>query len=252
MCLSLKNYIGHIKYLSEICDYIVVPRIEDYNIDNQTCTNFLATYDIVNNLGDIKLLNYNISVTNRENELKGFMKMGLELGKDKKQIKNAYIRAKIDSSNKKDRLIRENMSKLMSKKTKILLIGHPYNLYDSLIGNPIINYLSNNNIELIYSNLFDENKTNKLSHNLSSECYFKYNKENIGSLELCKSLIDGVIFVTSFPCGPDSLVNELVFRKIDIPFLNIVVDDSDNNTGIETRLESYIDIIKERKKICQK
>ena len=53
--------------------------------------------------------------------------------------------------------------------------------------------------------------------------------------------------MSTFPCGPDSLVNELLIRKIkDIPTINILIDEQNANTGLETRLESFIDIIKER------
>lgn len=252
MCLSLKNYIGHISYLKDKVDYVLVPRIDDYGIDNQTCTNFLAAYDIVNNIFDIKILNYNISITNRETEYKAFIKLGKQLNKKYLETRNAYLRAKIECSNKKDNLIRKNIHNLLSKKIKILLVGHPYNLYDSLIGKPIIEYLEKNNIELIYSNLFDEIKTNKLSNNLSKELYFKYNKENIGAIEISKTNIDGIIFITTFPCGLDLLVNELVMRKITLPHINIVIDEMNSNIGLETRLESFVDILKERKKQCQK
>ena len=61
--------------------------------------------------------------------------------------------------------------------------------------------------------------------------------------------VDGIIFLTTFPCGPDSLVNELMIRKIsDIPVTNILVDEQTSSTGLETRLESFIDIINERRK----
>jgi len=36
-------------------------------------------------------------------------------------------------------------------------------------------------------------------------------------------------------------------RKIDIPYLNLIVDQLDGLAGMETRIESFIDIIKERK-----
>lgn len=252
MCLSLKNYIGHIAYLKDKVDYIVIPRIDNYHITNQTCTNFLATFDIINNLFDTKILNYNIDLDNNDTEYKGFLKIGKELNKTNKEIKYAYYRSKIESDNKTDKLIRNNIHNLLSKKIKILLVGHPYNIYDELIGKPIINYLKNNNIEIIYSNQFDELKTNELSYKLSKENYFKYNKENIGSIEFTKTNIDGVIFVSAFPCGPDSLVNELVIRKITLPYLNIIIDDLSSDIGLETRLESFIDILKERKKQCQR
>ena len=91
MCLSLKNYIGHVAYLKDKCDYILVPRIDNYGIDNQTCTNFLASYDIINNMFDINILNYNVNLRNSETELKGFMNIGNIIVIDKKNIKDAFI-----------------------------------------------------------------------------------------------------------------------------------------------------------------
>ncbi len=56
-----------------------------------------------------------------------------------------------------------------------------------------------------------------------------------------------MIFISSFPCGPDSLANELAMRRIDLPYLNIIIDDIDALTGIETRIESFIDILDAKK-----
>ena len=46
MCLSLKNYIGHVAYLKDKCDYILIPRIDNYGIENQTCTALFHTLKI--------------------------------------------------------------------------------------------------------------------------------------------------------------------------------------------------------------
>ena len=63
-----------------------------------------------------------------------------------------------------------------------------------------------------------------------------------------KNAIDGVIFLSSFPCGPDSLVNELAIRKLDgVPSINIILDESTATSGLYTRLESFVDILKARK-----
>ena len=252
MCMSLKNFIGHVFYLKDKVDYIVIPRIDNYGINDQTCTNFLAIYDIINNMFDINILNYNIDYQKHEDEIKGFIKMGVDLKFNYTDIINAYNKAKIEDMNLKDRLIRENNYKLSSSNLKILVVSHPYNTYDEYIGRPIIKVLENNDITVIYSDLFNSSKTNKLSKKLSKNLYFKFNKENIGSIELVKDKIDGIIFLSTFPCGPDSLVNELVLRKIKVPSINIIIDDMDSLAGIETRIESFIDIIKERNKTCEK
>ena len=138
------------------------------------------------------------------------------------------------------------MNKLKKEGIKVLLVSHPYNSYDEIIGKPITDYLEELNVTVIYSDLFDEKLARTESKKLSKELYFKYNKENIGSIIIAKNNIDGIIFLSSFPCGPDSLVNELVIRKIDIPSINLVVDDLSSDSGIKTRLESFVDILEAR------
>ena len=244
MCLSLKNYLGHIDYLKNKCDLIIVPRICNYKTNNQTCTNFWATYDIVNNIFDKKLLSYNIDLEKGNTLKKGLYKIGKELGKEKKEIKKAYKKAIYEHNLIKNKNIEITNNKLKSNKTKILIISHPYNTYDSLIGQEIIDYLEKANAEIIYSDKFDSRKTLKLSRKISDNLYFKYSKESIGALIYAMDKIDGIIFISSFPCAPDSLVNELTIRKIKKPNINIIIDSEMAFTGIETRLESFLDVIR--------
>lgn len=240
MCLSIKNYIGHVAYLKDKCDYILIPRIDNYGLDNQTCTNFLALFDIVNNLFDIKILNYNINLRNKETELKGFLELGKTLNIDSKKIKDAYMYARVKSSKIKKNKILNNLKNLKSSKKKVLLLGHPYNMYDELIGMPIINMLRDLNVEIIYSDLFYSNNEDKT---YTKGLYWKYSKDNISSINKCIDKVDGIIFLSSFPCGLDSLVNELVMRKLNKKYLNLIIDDNSISGGIETRIESFIDII---------
>lgn len=246
MCLSLKNYLGHINYLKDKCDYVLIPRIDNYGRRDQTCTNFLSFYDIVNNLFDVKILNYDINYEKCKNEYKGYLKIGRELNKTKKEIRDAYIYALIKSNKELKKIYIDELNKLNSEKLKILIVGHDYNIEDELVGNPIIKYLKNNNCEVIKCNNLPAITTNSLAHKLSSTLYWKYNKECIGSIPLCEDKIDGIILLSSFPCGPDSIVSELVIRRVKMPILNLVIDDLDSFSGIETRLESFIDVLKQK------
>ncbi len=247
MCLSMKNLIGHIFYLQGKCDFIMVPRIDNYGIQNQTCTNFLAIYDIASNLFSTPILNYNVDVAHHQTEEKGMIQIGEQLGFSKKQATQAYHEAKTHAWQHKDRQIQKNIERLKSNQQKVLMIGHPYNLYDETIGKPIASFLKKLGVEVIYSDLFYPNITNRMSKQLSQELYWKFNKENIGVIPLVQDQVDGILFLSTFPCGPDSLVNELVMRKIHLPYLNLILDDMDGMAGFETRLESFVDIIQERK-----
>ncbi len=247
MCLALKIYLGHIAYLQDKCDYILVPRIDKYDVNNQTCTNFLAIYDIVNNLFPCKILNYNIDVARKETELVGLVEIGQVLGLSVSEAIRAYNKA-LDTVNKiKSNEININTNKLNGEGKKILIVSHPYVIYDQYFGVPIIKMLKKANVEIIYSDKFDNDKTNNLADKISNTLYWKFNREELGSIEFAKKNIDGIIFISSFPCGPDSLANELAMRRIDLPYLNIIIDDIDALTGIETRIESFIDIIDAKK-----
>lgn len=247
MCLPLKIYLGHINYLKDKCDYVFVPRICNFGTDNQMCTNFMSAYDIVNNTFDVNILNYDVDYNNHHYLKKGLFKIGKELNKKTPEIKKAYKHAIKKHKEKSEREISINESNLNSTKIKILMVGHPYNIYDDFIGSDIIKYLKQNDVEVIFSDRFNSDITNKLSKKISKELYFKYSKENVGSIIYAKNKIDGVIFLSAFPCGPDSLVTEITERTIDIPNINLIIDDNASFAGLETRLESFLDVLKERK-----
>lgn len=249
MCLALKIYMGHINYLKDKCDYILIPRIEGYSITEQTCTNFLSLYDLVNNMFDVNILNYNVSINGKNQDRNGLFKIGKQLGKSKKEIEHAYVYAKVTSEKNAKKRMLKNQHKLTSEKLKILIVSHPYVIRDKYVGHPIIQKLKSLNTEVIYADAFSEKQTGLLYKQISSTLYWKYNKQLIGALKLVENQIDGIVFVSSFPCGPDSLVNELAISKINKPYINLIVDELDALAGIETRIESFIDIIEQKSKV---
>ena len=79
--------------------------------------------------------------------------------------------------------------------------------------------------------------------------YYTYNKELLASIAFYQNFVDGIILISAFPCGPDSLSNEMIIRTKKTPLLVLTIDELDSNTGLITRLESFIDILKERRDI---
>ena len=247
-CLASKIYIGHVAYLQNKCDYILIPRICDYGKNAKVCVKFNGIYDIIKNtFPKIKILDYNIEHTKHQKEFRGLFKLGLKFSKNPFKIIYAYYKAKQKEKVHNNILINNQNIILKSKKTKILLIGHPYIMYDKYIGTPIIEYLKKMDIDIIYADRLDKQKSINNSYQLTTKLYWKYSRELIGSIPEYKNIIKGIIFLTSFPCGPDSLINELLIRKEkEIPIINIIIDESTAEAGIHTRLESFIDIIKQK------
>ena len=246
MCLSLKIFLGHIAYLQDKCDYVLTMRIDNYGRFDQTCTNFLSLYDIVNNLFETNVLNINIDYENHKNIYNELIKICKNFGISTKDIKKAYTRSLIKTKKHNKNVQMINKNKLYKEGLKILIVSHAYNINDEYIGKPIIDYLEQNKVNVILSNEFNTDEIKEQSYRLCPNLYWHYNKKNIGALVNVMNKIDGVVFLSSFPCGPDSLVNELVIRKINKPYINLIIDDLDSLTGIETRLESFIDILEQK------
>ena len=250
-CLSSKIYLGHVAYLLPKCDYILVPRVFGYGEDGTVCTKFQAIYDVVNNTfrdQKIKILYYNINPKETANEFRAFLKMGKFLGKKKAAITRAYLIAKQNQKVNQMMDIRKQEQLLESNQLKILLVGHQYNVYDRFIGDPIIQTLKSLGVCPIIADLCDKKKAREASHEISETLPWAFNKELVGAIALYQSQVDGIILMSSFPCGPDSLVNEILIRRIKgIPILNLILDGQEGSAGLETRLESFIDIIKLKK-----
>ena len=70
----------------------------------------------------------------------------------------------------------------------------------------------------------------------------------MGGLQIHRDKIDGIVLLTAFPCGPDSMVNEIVTREFsELPVMNLTLDSQNGTAGMETRLESFVDILKFKK-----
>lgn len=261
-CLASKIYIGHIvnlieKSKSEHLDYIFIPRVSFFGKKETVCVKFYALYDICKNIFDFKFIDLNIDYKKGENELIAFLKLGKKLNKSITESFKAYNYAKnkqrkynIANYIKQNKLL--NNEKI---KKRVLIVSHPYIQYDNYMGKPLIDFLLKNNLDIIYSDINSskiytkENKKNKYK-NISKSIYWKYNKDLLNGIVEFKEKIDGIIYISVFPCGTDALSNDIAIRKINnIPTLNIILDEQNASAGIITRLESFLDILESNEKV---
>jgi len=244
-CLSSKIYMGHVEYLIDKCDYIFVPRIACVCKKEEICAKFMALHDIVKNtFKNVNVLSLDIDYQNRKYEKKEYTKMAMSLGYTKNKALSAYKYA--EKKQKEIIKIRLNKQKKILKKSnlKILIVSHPYNIYDDLIGKPILDFFNEQNVDLIMADVAPSDIARQKSKKIAKTMYWTYNKELTGAIEIYKNQVDGILIISSFPCGTDSIVNDLVIRKVKaIPISTIVIDGLDGNAGLATRLESFVDIL---------
>ncbi len=246
-CLSSKIYLGHVLYLQDKCDYILIPRISDYGKGEKVCVRFNGLYDNIKNMNlTCKLLDYNIEYSKLHFEFIEFLRIGLKLSKNIFKVIYSYIFAKYKEKKHRLSLENEQVNTTKNNNKKVLIVSHPYNINDKYLGTYIIDYLTKNNISILYADRLNRKISRNYAYSLSNTLYWTYAKEQIGAIEYYKNIFSGIIFISTYPCGIDSLVNELMLKKItNIPTLNIILDEATKEIGLETRLESFLDIIKE-------
>lgn len=247
-CLSLKIYLGHVKSLIGKCDYILVPRISNFGRKRNMCTRFEALYDLVCNTfrnTDQKFIGYSVDLLEKKTEEDAFIEMGKELGFSYKEAKKAYRKAKdIENQNWKEQ-VKKQEQLYKSDIMKIVIAAHSYMVEDAYFGKPITDYLKQLGAMPIRADIVNRKEAVKQSHNVSPTLKWEMSREIVGSLNMHKDDLDGIILMSAFPCGPDSMVNEMIARKFsDVPVLNLVIDGQNGSAGVETRLESFVDILK--------
>jgi predicted nucleotide-binding protein (sugar kinase/HSP70/actin superfamily) len=138
---------------------------------------------------------------------------------------------------------------------RVAFIGHPYNLFDTDINKDIIGLAKQLGMRILTSELLSESVIEAGISGLSKEIYWSSGREIVGSLfHFLSGGVDGVVFITSFKCGIDALLQEFVKRVLRIrgasfvPFLVLSFDEHTGREGLTTRLEAFKDVIEERKR----
>jgi predicted nucleotide-binding protein (sugar kinase/HSP70/actin superfamily) len=252
-CLSSKVYLGHVDALLGKCDAVLAPRIANFGKGNVLCTKFSALYDVVNNTfrdKGLQLVGYNVDPIKSGGELAAFLDFGKKLGKKKPEAFYAYTLAKQAERLDRQNVLRRHEEALKKPGIKLLIVGHSYNIYDKYIGRPVLDYLEAQGVTAILADDADRKKSLEAAASLTETMPWIFNREQMGAIELYRDKTDGLILLSAFPCGPDSLANETVIRRVkDTPVLNLLLDGQEGSAGVETRLESFIDIIRFRRGI---
>ncbi|MBY8992763.1 MAG: hypothetical protein KGD58_18615 [Candidatus Lokiarchaeota archaeon] len=276
LCIPVKIYYGHILKLvreNPDLDYIFVPRYVAEVKEAYFCPKFLSLPDIIKILPGVpKILNFEVNV--KEFPIAtSVVELGKELGRTQNQSLDAYREAKryFDkyhkflrdgaSVNHALRLVERNRPFTLPKKKqkgdlKFLLLGHGYNIFDTFINLDFQKKLQDQGAEVFTIENMPESVFKKpVIINKRLRNYWVHEEEIMQSIRYFltkgRGEIDGVIFLISFACGPDSLISELIMRDmkvVGLPFLEIIMDEHSGEAGLLTRVESFVEMVRRKKK----
>ena len=250
-CLSLKMLMGHVETLIGRCNCIFIPRYSNYGYTELFCTRYEGIYDQARNIfrsSGQRFITCNIDAQNGFPEAKAFEQFGVELGFTAKESRRAWREASRALEQRKK--AEERFQKELAGKPgiKVLAAGHSYILSDPYLGKPILDNLDAAGVVTLRADALEPETARKACARFSPTCRWIVSEEIVGGVLLWKEKADGIILVSAFPCGPDSMTNELLIRRIrGVPILTLVLDAQSGMAGIETRIESFLDIIRFQK-----
>ncbi len=247
-CLPIKIFHGHVSQLKDKCDLMVIPRIMSIKEREYICPKFCGLPEMVKSsipdlpdTTDLPMYFYD------KNRLyKWANAVGKKVTKNPIKIKNAFNNAL---------KIQEDFTSGINEESfrlKVGLIGHPYSIYDNFINMNVHKKLNDLGIGVITEENVDEESIDEETKSLFKKPFWSFTRSSYGSaVNLVKSnKIDGIIYISSFGCGIDSVNTELIKCKIgNFPMLILKVDEQTGEAGFDTRLEAFTDMLKRRNKI---
>lgn len=245
-CFANKVFWGHIMWLDGKCDLIFVPRLKATKEELEYCPKFFGLPDLAKILVKTPILTQTFD-ERRERFREILSKLGARLKKNHSEVEKAMEKAVQKEKELKEAEKKEFLKQLGTGKKKILLVSHPYNLYDDYVNLGLAKKLERLGNEVLFidrvpisSNSSDFVPVVKFHWEFGQEILLQIN-------EMVDKGISGAIEVSSFQCGCDAVLKEFVekeFRTRKIPFLYILIDEHTSDAGLQTRIEAFIDTLK--------
>jgi predicted nucleotide-binding protein (sugar kinase/HSP70/actin superfamily) len=244
-CLPIKIFHGHVSSIKDKCDIMLIPRIMQLHKREYICPKFCGLPEMVlNSIQDMpRTITEPIYAVSEKELYKWALTSGKMLTDDKNKIYKSFIRA-LEVQNNHVTGINDTDYEIT-----IALSGHPYNIYDNYINMNIVKKLNSLGIGVITEEFIDEKIKNDEVKKLFKKPFWTFTRNNYGFLVSSSksNLINGIIYISSFNCGIDSVTVELIKYEIgDFPFLLLKVDEQTGEAGLNTRIEAFADLLERR------
>lgn len=274
-CLPVKIFVGQVINLIEKgVTNIFVPSIQSIAPKIYNCSKIRGLPDLIRNVvkKDFTIIDPTFDKSAPHHGLYNFLQdcvkpFGiLDMEQIKKASKAGWrvynnFQVMLKSGMKYERALKYALSgKLLIEKDEkeypisIALVAHAYNLYDERASMKVIDKLNKMGVKVHTAFQLTDEQLEEGVTTLGQKVYWANESEMIGcaGYYLKDNKIDGLITITAFGCGPDSLMVERITRRskqFGKPLLNLTIDEQTGEAGFITRLEAFVDMLYRKKRM---
>lgn len=252
VCLPVKVAFGHVRELCGKVDYLFIPRMVSVAQGQYNCPKIIGMPDLLrtNIPGLPPIIDVDVNLRQKKRNLyTAVSEIGSILGKGPFSSFYAWHKAKQSQR-------REELAEGSGAQRKVALIGHPYILHDRQISMDVINRLKGLDFNVVTPEMIGTGEADLAANMLGKKLFWSYSHHMTGAalafMQPAKR-VDGMIFLTSFSCGPDALTSELLSQHAHlcgIPYMLLTVDEHTAEAGFVTRLEAFTDMLNRRWAFC--
>jgi predicted nucleotide-binding protein (sugar kinase/HSP70/actin superfamily) len=270
-CLPVKIFCGHVSSLADECDYVFIPAIRSVQKRVYNCSKFLGLPDmtkaVVPNCPPV--IEIDIDATRGKRYLyQSIYKLGHHFTWNPFKIRRAVQAALEEHRAYQARMHTRGLTPLeamekastkrewekgngASSSVTIALVGHPYLLYDEYVNYRLTSRLREMGARVLVPETVGWDELEAAVVRLAGSAYWTYEEEVVGAGGYyLENEANGVIGISAFGCGPDSLMMDAVnrhARRLGKPFMNLTLDEHTAEAGLLTRLEAFLDMIQRRR-----
>lgn len=248
-CLPVKVFTGHAASLSGKSDYVFVPRYSSVCRHEMACPKFCALPDEVRASLKNNIRRIEVAIDFDKGERKtreSLTKLAHTLGKDEAEVMNAFsaaVKAELTADS-------QNAPHLCTDEVPVIaVLGHPYMIYDKLLSMNLIDKLQAAGYRVLTPYDVERSVRRLNADPFLGRNFYQTGRDILGSARVFLSMTElvGMVYLTPFACGVDSLVTEFIERRLRngrwVPFLKITIDEHSGEAGFDTRLEAFLDML---------
>lgn len=242
-CLPMKLFHGHAAKLQRTCDFIAVPRIMNSEFGESICPKFRGLPELVESGtgASNQIFTDPLYINDMEKFKRALKKGGRQIGVPDYRTEKAFQIA-LENQRNTSFGLNEN-----GYRHRVFLAGHPYNIYDSFANLNLLQKLHQLDIGVVTEEWVNRYEMMQELTDLIKRPYWFFFIHNYApAMALMKRKeIDGIVYVSSFCCGTDSITIEMIKNRIgSFPFLVLKLDEQTGEAGYNTRLEAFQEVLK--------
>jgi predicted nucleotide-binding protein (sugar kinase/HSP70/actin superfamily) len=266
LCLPVKAFLGHAAMMKDKVDAILLPRIVCSKVGHDLyfgCPKALALPDLARAVFDSlpvvvePVLDHRIQSDEKAwcdavSQVNSQADAGRAFRIASAAARAATERTRLEGSPLHMFGQAPNRRAFPESAVRVGVVGHSYLLYDSGLSLDVLDKVREAGGLPVVAFPTDTEFEREMQQETALNWYYELELLAAARRLLEQEKVDGLLLVASFACGTGAVTNEIIHRSAvhrhRVPTIQLLLDEHTGEAGLVTRIESFVDVLRMRKK----